>query len=62
MPASKKARRQHEAATETLYQEYEQLSQQLHPERSSKQNELTALDYQMQPVARRPSSKPNRRN
>ena len=42
------ARRQHEAATETLYQEYEQLSQQLHPERSSKQNELTALDYQMQ--------------
>ena len=42
------ARRQHEAATEALYQEYEQLSQQLHPERSSKQNELTALDYQMQ--------------
>lgn len=42
------ARRQHETATEALYQEYEQLSQQLHPERSSKQNELTALDYQMQ--------------
>lgn len=38
----------HEAATEALYQEYERLSQQLHPEKSEKQNVLTAIDYQMQ--------------
>ena len=56
------ARRQHEAATEALYQEYEQLSQQLHPERSSKQNELTALDYQMQLCRKETSSKPSRRS
>ena len=41
-------RRRHEAATEALYQEYEQLSQQLHPEKSEKQSALTAIDYQMQ--------------
>ena len=41
-------RRRHETATEALYQEYEQLSQQLHPERSEKQSALTAIDYQMQ--------------
>ena len=41
-------RLRHEASTEALYQEYEQLSQQLHPEKSEKQSVLTAIDYQMQ--------------
>lgn len=42
------ARKQHEALTEAVYQEYEQLSEQLHPQRNEKQNAVTALDYQMQ--------------
>ena len=40
-------RQQHEAATETVYQKYEETSLRLHPEKSARLNELTALDYQM---------------
>lgn len=42
------ARKLHETATEALYQEYEQLSQTLHPEYNEKQKAMTALDYQIQ--------------
>lgn len=42
------ARRMHESATDALYAEYEQLSQQLHPELNEKQTAITAIDYQMQ--------------
>ena len=42
------ARRQHEAATDALYQEFERRSQQLHPQRSEQQNAVTAIDYRMQ--------------
>lgn len=42
------ARHQHEAATEALYQEFEQRSEQLHPQRSEQQNAVTAIDYRMQ--------------
>ena len=42
------ARRQYEADTEAVYQKFEELSLQLHPEKSAGQNELTALNYQME--------------
>lgn len=42
------ARRKHESATDALYAEYEQLSQQLHPEMNEKQTAITAINYQMQ--------------
>ena len=42
------ARRQYEADTEAVYQKFEELSLQLHPEKSAGQDELTALNYQME--------------
>ena len=41
------ARQQYEDATEAVYRKYEELSLRLHPEKSDRQNELTAIDYQM---------------
>lgn len=40
--------RQREAATEALFREYELLSEQLHPEKSEKQNVLTELHFRME--------------
>ena len=42
------ARQQYESDTEAVYQKFEKLSHQLHPEKSARQNDLTALNYQME--------------
>ena len=41
------ARREHQQYTDSLYQEYEALSQQLHPLKAEKQSEMNATDYQI---------------
>ena len=41
------ARREHQQYTDSLYQEYETLSQQLHPLKAEKQSEMNAMDYQI---------------
>lgn len=41
------ARKEHQQHTDSLYQEYELLSQQLHPLKAEKQSELNAMDYQI---------------
>lgn len=41
------SRKEYQQYTDSLYQEYETLSQQLHPLKAQKQSELNAMDYQI---------------
>lgn len=41
------ARKEYQQFTDSLYQEFETLSQQLHPLKAEKQNELNAMDYRI---------------
>ena len=41
------ARKEYQQFTDSLYQEFETLSQQLHPLKAEKQNELNAIDYRI---------------